>query len=297
AVHPKKELLTHIIDPSRSVEGNFRVYSVVLADGRVMNGLLASESKTAIEIFDAEGKKHAIQRDDIEELIASTKSLMPEGFEKQVKPEEIANLLEFLTQRGKYMPIPINKAATVVSTKEMFHDGQHDEQKLIFPDWSPKIFEGVPFLLVDPQGDRVANAIMLYGTNGDKPPRMPKSVSLTCNSPAAVIHMLGGISGWGFPAGDKGKVSVNVRLKYADGETEDHLLRDGEYFSDYIRRVDVPQSKFAYSLRGQQIRYFSIIPKRIEKIESIELIKGDAVVSSPIIMAVTVETPSKPEVK
>jgi hypothetical protein len=74
-------------------------------------------------------------------------------------------------------------------------------------------------------------------------------------------------------------------------------LRDGEYFSDYIRRVDVPQSKFAYSLRGQQIRYFAIIPKRIEKIESIELIKGDAVVSSPIIMAVTVETPSKPEVK
>ena len=57
AVHPKEELLIHIIDPSRSVEGNFRVYTVVTNDGRVMNGLLASESKTAIELFDAEGKK------------------------------------------------------------------------------------------------------------------------------------------------------------------------------------------------------------------------------------------------
>ena len=297
AVHSKKELLTHIIDPSRSVEGNFRVYSVVLTDGRVMNGLLASESKTAIEIFDAEGKKHAIQRDDIDELVASTKSLMPEGFEKQVKPDDIANLLEFLTQRGKYLPIPINKAATVVTTKTMFHDGNFDEQKLIFPDWSPKIFDGIPFLLIDPQGDRISNAIMLNGANGDKPPRMPRSVSLTCNSPATMIHMLGGISGWGWPASEKGKTSVNVRLKYADGQTEDHALINGEHFSDYIRRVDVPQSKFAYPLRGQQIRYFSITPKRIEKIESLELIKGNSLESSPIIMAVTFETPTKAESK
>jgi putative membrane-bound dehydrogenase-like protein len=300
AVHPKKELLTHIIDPSRSVEGNFRVYTVVLTDGRVMNGLLASESKTAIEIFDAEGKKHAIQRSDIEEvdgLIASTKSLMPEGFEKQVKPEEIANLLEFLTQRGKYLPIPINKVATVVSTKEMFHDGQHDEQKLIFPDWSPKIFEGIPFLLVDPQGERIANAIMLNGANGDKPPRMPKSVSLVCNSPVAAIHFLGGISGWGWPASERGTTSLIVRLKYADGESEDHPLINGEHFSDYIRRVDVPKSKFAYPLRDQQIRYLSIVPKRLEKVETIELVKGNSIASSPIIMAVTVETPTKPESK
>ena len=297
AVHPKKELLTHIIDPSRSVEGNFRVYSVVLTDGRVMNGLLASESKTAIEIFDAEGKKHAIQRDDIDELVASTKSLMPEGFEKQVKPEEIANLLEFLTQRGKYLPIPINKVATAITTRELFHNGQHEEQKLIFPDWSPKIFEGIPFVLIDPQGERTPNAIMLNGANGDKPPLMPKSVSLTCNSPAVVIHMLGGISGWGWPASEKGKISINVRLKYADGQIEDHALINGEHFSDYITRVDVPQSKFAYSLRGQQIRYFSIVPKRLEKIETIDLMKGNSIESSPIIMAVTVETPTKPEQK
>lgn len=300
AVHPKKELLTHIIDPSRSVEGNFRVYTVVLTDGRVMNGLLASESKTAIEIFDAEGKKHAIQREDIEEvdgLIASTKSLMPEGFEKQVKPEEIVNLLEFLTQRGKYLPIPINKVATIVTTREMFHNGQHDEQKLIFPDWGPKIFEGVPFLLVDPQGDRVPNAIMLNGANGDKPPTMPKSVMLTCNSPAAAIHMLGGISGWGWPASQRGKSSVIVRLKYADGKTEDHTLVNGEHFSDYITRVDVSNSRFAYPLRGQQIRYLTVVPKRQDVIESIELIKGTSVESSPIIMAITFEAPSKGEAK
>lgn len=62
AVHPKHELLIHLIDPSRSVEGNFRVYTVSMLDGRVLSGLLASESRTAIELVDAEAKRHALQR-------------------------------------------------------------------------------------------------------------------------------------------------------------------------------------------------------------------------------------------
>ncbi|MBI5760149.1 MAG: ThuA domain-containing protein [Planctomycetales bacterium] len=290
AVHPKLELLTNVIDPSRSVEGNFRVYTVAMTDGRVLTGLLASETKTTIEIFDAEGKKHAIQRDDIEELVASTKSLMPEGFEKQVSPDEIANLLEFLTQRGKFLPLPLAKAATIVSTKGMFNSEDAGVERLIFADWSPKTFAGVPFLLVDPQGDRVPNVIMLHGTAGSIPPKMPKSVTLPCNSPAKAIHFLGGISGWGFPASVEGTPTLTVRLNYADGKTEDHVLKNGEHFADYIRRVDVPGSKFAFSLRGQQVRYLAVLPKRPDPIATIELMKGNDI-TSPVVMAVTVESP------
>jgi putative heme-binding domain-containing protein len=290
AVHPKKELLIHIIDPSRSVEGNFRIYSVQTDDGKVYTGLLASESKTAIELIDVEAKKHQILRENIEELVASTKSLMPEGFEKQHTPQELTDLLEFLTQRGKFLPIPIDKVATIVSTKAMFQEGAHDEQKLIFPNWTPKIFEGVPFVLVDPQVDRVPNVIMLHGTNGDNPPRMPKSVTLTCNAPARLVHFLGGISGWGAPASPPGAPSLTVRLKYADGQTEDHVTRNGDVWADYITRIYVPGSKFAYRLRGQQVRYFTIAPKRPEKIQTIELIKGNDP-TSPIVMAITVEAP------
>ncbi len=255
AVHPKEELLVNIIDPSRSVEGNFRTYAVVTNDGRVMNGLLASESKTAIELFDSEGKKHAIQRDDIEELVASTKSLMPEGFEKQVSPDELVNLLEFLTQRGKYLPLDLRKVATVVSTKGMFYDENSQTERLVFNDWSPKTFEGVPFQLVDPQGDRVANCIELYSPSGPIPQKMPRSVTLPCNAPAKAIHMLGGVAGWASPYGEKGSVSMIVRLRYADGEVEDHPLKNGEEMADYIRRIDVPGSKFAFQLRGQQLRF------------------------------------------
>lgn len=290
AVHPKEELLIHIIDPSRSVEGNFRIYSVVTTDGRVINGLLASESKTAIELFDAEGKKHAIQRDDVDELIASTKSLMPEGFEKQMSADELVNLLEFLTQRGKYLPLDLRKVATIVSTRGMFYDEESPIERMIFSDWSPKTFEGVPFQLVDPQGERVPNAILLFSPNGKSPPKMPRSVTLPCNAPAKAVHFLGGVSGWGFPFGEKGSVSLIVRLHYADGKTEDHPLKNGEEVADYIRRVDVPGSKFAFPLRGQQLRYLSVTPERSAPIKEIELVKGPDQ-TAPVVMAVTVESP------
>ena len=83
-----------------------------------------------------------------------------------------------------------------------------------------------------------------------------------------------------------------VRIHYADGETEDHPLRNGEHFADYIRRVDVPGSKFAFDLQGRQLRYIAVNPKRPEEIKTIEFVKGTDR-SAPIVMAATVETRDK----
>jgi putative membrane-bound dehydrogenase-like protein len=290
AVHPKDHLLVEIMDPSRSVEGNYRQYVVTTKAGLVLSGLLASESKTAIEILDAEAKKHTILREDVEEIQATPKSLMPEGFEKQLSAADLVNLLEFLAQRGRFLPLPLARAATVVSTRGMFNSEESQAERLIFDDWGPKTVEGVPFHLVDPQGQRVPNVILLYGPQGKLPPKMPRSISLPCGSAARVIHLLSGVSGWGFPLGEKGSVSLIVRLHYEDGKAEDHPLKNGEHFADYIRRVDVPGSKFAFDLHGRQIRYLAIHPRRAKPIRTIELVKGPDR-TAPVVMAVTVETP------
>ncbi|MBW8883739.1 MAG: hypothetical protein JF612_02955, partial [Planctomycetia bacterium] len=71
--------------------------------------------------------------------------------------------------------------------------------------------------------------------------------------------------------------------------TEDHPLTNGEHFADYIRRIDVPQSKFAFDLRGRQLRYLTVPVERPEPLTKIELVKGDDR-TAPIVMAVTVET-------
>jgi putative membrane-bound dehydrogenase-like protein len=290
AVHTKEHLLIDVMDPSRDVEGNYRVYVVSTKEGRVLTGLLASETKTSVEILDAEGKKQVVLRSDIDDQTASTKSLMPEGFEKQLKEEELVNLLEFLTKPGKYLPLSLEKVATVVSTRGMFFDEASEVERLIFPDWSPKTFEGVPFVLVDPKEGRSRNVILLNGPHGTTAPKMPKAVSLPVNAKAKAIHLLSGVSGWGFPGGHKGDVSMIVRIHYEDGKTEDHPLKNGEQFADYIRRVDVPGSKFAFALRDQQMRYLAVRPDRADKILQVELVKGSDD-SAPIVMAVTVEHP------
>ena len=264
----------------------------ITVDGLVMNGLLASESKTAIELFDAEGQKKVILREDIDELIASPKSIMPEGFEKQVSSQEINDLLEFLTQRGKFVPLDIRKVATITSARGMFTERQSGVERLIFPDWSPKSFNGVPFYLTDPQNGESANVILLHGPLGAISSNMPKSVQLPCNGPAHAIHFLSGVSGWGHPSSRNQTVSMIVRLRYSDGKSEDHELLNGVHFADYIRREDVPKSQFAFRLRGQQMRYLVIHPERPDAvIDQIEILKGPDS-SAPVVMAVTLESPT-----
>ena len=289
AALPREELLIHILDPSRSVEGNYVQYTVATTAGRVINGVLASETKTTVELLDSEGKRQTILRQDIDEMAASKKSLMPEGFEKQVTPGQLNDLLAFLTQRGKYLPLDLHKVATKVSTQGMFSKSDAAIERLVFDDWSPKIVEGVPFLLVDPQGNRVPNMVLLYGPQGPVAPRMPRVVELPCHAPARAIHLLSGVSGWGFPGGRKGSVSMIVRLHYADGSVENHPLENGVHFADYIRVVDVPGSKLAFDLHGQQLRYLAVYPKKKDTIDRIELVKGPDR-TAPIVAAVTVET-------
>jgi len=288
AARKRRDILTEVLDPNRSVEGNFQQYTVATSDGRVLTGLLAAETKTTIELLDAEAKRQVISREDIEELSGSKRSLMPEGFEK-LPAEELVNLLEFLSARGRFLPLSLDKVATSISTQGMFISKKADAERLIFASWEPQTFFGVPFHLIDPRDNRVRNVVMLYGPQGEFPPQMPKSVRIACNAPAKSIHLLSGVSGWGFPGGQKGSLTMTVRLIYADGEQEDHPLRNGEQFADYIRQVDVPGSKLAQMLRGQQIRYLSIEPKRRETIDRLELIKGDDA-TAPVVMAITLES-------
>lgn len=289
AVHPKEELLVHILDPSRSVENNFRAYTLLTVDGLVLTGMLASESKTSIELFDAEGKKQSILREDIEQLTASPKSVMPEGFEKSLDIAQMTDLLEFLTARGKYLPLDISKAATVATDRGMFIELDGPET-MMFSDWKPKMFRGVPFAVIAPRDGNVRNAIQLYGPNGTMARKMPRSVSVDCSGPVKVLHILGGVAGWGHPYGRGKQNSMIVRFTYANGKTEDHALQNGVHIADYIRRVDVPESEFAFDLDGKQLRYLAIYPSQKDSVTKIELVKGDGE-TSPVVMAMTVESP------
>ncbi len=286
-VRDRGDILIDILDPNRSVEGNYRQYTIETKNGLLLSGLLTAETKTAVELLDSEANKHVVLREDIENILSSKLSLMPEGFEK-LPADELVALLDFLTAREKFFPLPLGKAATITSVRGMFYDRNSDTERLIFPQWGAQTAFGVPFQVIDPRGGSIPNVILLHGPQGAVSREMPKSASVPCNAPAKAIHLLSGVSGWGYPLGQKDSVSMIVRLHYADGKSEDHPLLNGVHFADYIHVVDVPQSKLAFKLRGQQLRYLAITPKRTDKIERIEFVKGKDD-TAPLVVAVTVE--------
>src|SRR5262249_2680679 len=59
----RTDLLIDILDPNRSVEGNYRQYTVETKNGLLLTGLLAGETRTYVEVLDSEGRKHVVQRE------------------------------------------------------------------------------------------------------------------------------------------------------------------------------------------------------------------------------------------
>jgi len=95
----KPALLYDILDPNSKVEPQFTAYSILTVDGSVFTGLIESETGEAVVLKMAEGKKRTIGRSEIEQMKASDVSLMPEGIEKDVTPQQMADLLAYLKDR------------------------------------------------------------------------------------------------------------------------------------------------------------------------------------------------------
>ena len=112
---------------------------------------------------------------------------MPEGFEKQLPAESIADLLAFLTKRGKYLPLDLRKAATIVSTRGMFYDTAADAERLVFNDWSPKTFAQDSLYRAGRPARRESQGAYYAEQHHwlHLPPKMPKSVELPWPAPVA----------------------------------------------------------------------------------------------------------------
>jgi putative heme-binding domain-containing protein len=95
-----REILIHVLDPNREVSPNFLEYSVRLADGRVLTGLIAAETDAGLTLRRAQRQDDTILRSEIDEISASGKSLMPEGVEQKISPQEMADLISYLLRRS-----------------------------------------------------------------------------------------------------------------------------------------------------------------------------------------------------
>lgn len=96
AIRSEKDLLEAIVFPSASIARYHEVVNVVTKNGKVVSGLLVKETVDRIFLSSAEGVVQQVAFRDIDEARYSNISLMPEGIEKLLKPQEIADLVAYL---------------------------------------------------------------------------------------------------------------------------------------------------------------------------------------------------------
>jgi putative heme-binding domain-containing protein len=96
AIRSERDLLEAIVFPSASIARYHEVVNVVTEGGKAVSGLLVKETVDSMFLSSAEGVVQPVAYREIERASYSNVSLMPEGLDKLLKPEEIADLVAYL---------------------------------------------------------------------------------------------------------------------------------------------------------------------------------------------------------
>jgi putative heme-binding domain-containing protein len=95
--HAPERLLANILDPNADIQPGYQASTCVLVTGEVVTGVVANETGGSLTMRLADGTVRAISRDEIDDLVTSKLSFMPEGLEAAVTVEQMRDLLAFLT--------------------------------------------------------------------------------------------------------------------------------------------------------------------------------------------------------
>lgn len=105
-VKTSQQLLTDILNPNQAIDNNYVSYTVVTLDGNVHVGIISSETASSITLRQPENKSLNLLRADIEIVRSNGVSLMPEGLEKDLSRQELADVISFV-KHWRYLDRPI----------------------------------------------------------------------------------------------------------------------------------------------------------------------------------------------
>lgn len=91
-----RDLLEAILFPSSSFVREYQPYTVLTLDGKLVNGVIVHETDEAIVIQTTVEKPVTILRSEIDSMAPSAISIMPQGLEKTLKSQELADLIAYL---------------------------------------------------------------------------------------------------------------------------------------------------------------------------------------------------------
>lgn len=293
--HGPAELLGQILDPNKEVDIAYVAFSFETKDGELTDGIIVRENQAVVVLKNAAGEKE-IKKSDIKSRRNTGRSLMPEGFEA-LGAEGLRDVLAFIVgSETRFRFIDLSSAFTA-STRDGLYAGPEPHQgSLPLTKTGAVNAYGVPFNVVDP-GKLPKNVMVLKGG----PPNIyaqktfPQAVEAKVGYAAKQLHVLGNVGGWAFPYGQAAEESLKITVHYAGGKTEVLAFKNGEDIADYIREVEVPNSKLVRGItgNGSQVRYASRKLTGEGVIEKLTFASAGNVVA-PTTLAITADLSGEP---
>jgi type 1 glutamine amidotransferase len=153
----------------------------------------------------------------------------------------------------------------------------------------------VPFEIIHPAKTTSGNnLVVLKGGSGMSKSYAQQVEVNNLNVKAGKLHFLSGVGGWAYPCCGENKNEnlpvAKVTVKFAEGASEEFILKNAVEFADYNGVHEVPGSKFVPEIvRGGQVRTFSRALKNKSPIQKITLESFNNAVA-PTFVAITAET-------
>jgi putative heme-binding domain-containing protein len=92
----RKEILESILFPSQVISDQYASKTVQGKDGRVITGLVSPQADGSMVVLTTSGQKVTLKADEVDNVLPSKKSAMPDGLLNQLTLEEVAHLFAYL---------------------------------------------------------------------------------------------------------------------------------------------------------------------------------------------------------
>jgi putative heme-binding domain-containing protein len=96
AKYARDEIIASVLYPSAKIFSGYEPVVVATADGRVLTGIIKSDTPEALEIEDSDARRIKIPKGEIEERKTSDVSLMPNGLAEGLSKEDFADVISYL---------------------------------------------------------------------------------------------------------------------------------------------------------------------------------------------------------
>ena len=90
------DLLVAILDPNREAQPNYQTYTAITKQGKLHVGIISAETAASLTLRRAEAKDDVVLRETLDELVSNGVSLMPEGLEKDLDRQQLADIIAWI---------------------------------------------------------------------------------------------------------------------------------------------------------------------------------------------------------